>query len=230
MAETLTEERDLARVDTPDREEAAILSHVGDLDSRSLLGRSQQDVVTIKRPFKEVLVGQALLLVSAAMWGSYAPLTAMAVSVARGTHPFCHDRSAVCHSHPHHLHLAPSDVPQPSQAAKEGCKAGAEEKGAGWPPRLASGGWPALSSNAVPSDVSGPYGSWTCVIGGLELAVWGIFGNIGTVVGLKHSTTVRGAFLLRLSSLFTPLIEVGLGSRIGAPVWIACLAAAGGAQ
>ena len=70
------------------------------------------------------------------------------------------------------------------------------------------------------------FGQWTAVVGALELAVWGIFGNIGTVVGFKHTTAVRGAFLLRLSSLFTPLIEVGLGGRIGPVVWVACLAAA----
>ena len=72
------------------------------------------------------------------------------------------------------------------------------------------------------------FGQWTTVVGALELAVWGIFGNIGTVVGFKHSSAVRGAFLLRLSSLFTPLIEVGLGGRIGPSVWLACLAAAAG--
>ena len=62
-------------------------------------------------------------------------------------------------------------------------------------------------------------------LAGGELGVWAFLANAATVVGFNTTSVVRGAFLVRLSAMFTPLIAAAGGERFTLPVWLGCSAA-----
>ncbi|KAK9830070.1 hypothetical protein WJX72_009582 [[Myrmecia] bisecta] len=92
---------------------------------------------------------------------------------------------------------------------------------------------PALASSHHPphhhQSALAPRTRRTLLIGGLELGVWGFIANVAMVMGFEFTNATRGAFLLRLSSLFTPIIAVCFGETVSAMVWLgSVMAGAGG--
>lgn len=65
------------------------------------------------------------------------------------------------------------------------------------------------------------------LVAGLELGVIGFVANTLTTLGFQHTSAARGAFLVRLSVLFTALLAALAGKRLARPVWLgvalACL-------
>lgn len=58
-----------------------------------------------------------------------------------------------------------------------------------------------------------------------EIGFWAFLGNCLIVAGLADTTVSKGAFLARLSAVFTPLVAASLGDRVALPVWLGSLAA-----
>lgn len=58
-----------------------------------------------------------------------------------------------------------------------------------------------------------------------EIGLWASAANCLTVIGFENTTTSRGAFLIRLSAMFTPVVAATVGEQVPLPVWLGCLAA-----
>lgn len=61
-----------------------------------------------------------------------------------------------------------------------------------------------------------------------EIGFWAAAAQCLTVTGFANTTTSRGAFLVRLSAVFTPIVAATFGDKVAVPVWIGSLAALAG--
>ena len=61
-----------------------------------------------------------------------------------------------------------------------------------------------------------------------EIGFWAFAANCLTVIGFANTTTSRGAFLVRLSAVFTPVVAATVGDKVAVPVWLGSLAALAG--
>ena len=60
---------------------------------------------------------------------------------------------------------------------------------------------------------------------GFEVGFWAVIAQTLTVTGFANTTTSRGAFLVRLSAVFTPIVAATFGDKVAIPVWLGSLAA-----
>lgn len=65
-------------------------------------------------------------------------------------------------------------------------------------------------------------------LAGAEVGAWAFLANALTVIGFQYTAAGRGAFLIRLSAIFTPLVAVVAGEKVVPLVWGGCVAALGG--
>ena len=53
----------------------------------------------------------------------------------------------------------------------------------------------------------------------IELGCWMFCANAATVIGFQETSASRGAFLIRLTAVFTPFVALAAGQRSGTSVW-----------
>ena len=87
------------------------------------------------------------------------------------------------------------------------------------PSKPASKGWPFNIMAASQSNIG---------TAAFEIGFWSFAANCLTVTGFSNTTTSRGAFLVRLSAVFTPIVAATVGDKVAVPVWIGSLAALAG--
>lgn len=65
----------------------------------------------------------------------------------------------------------------------------------------------------------------TALVAGFELGMWTFFVNVLQIVGLKHTTAARGAFLSQMSTIIVPIAAFlcGMEARIPRAVLLACV-------
>ena len=83
----------------------------------------------------------------------------------------------------------------------------------------ASQGWPFNILAASQTKIS---------TAAFEIGFWSFAANCLTVAGFANTATSRGAFLVRLSAVFTPVVAAAVGDKVAGPVWIGSLAALAG--
>jgi drug/metabolite transporter (DMT)-like permease len=66
------------------------------------------------------------------------------------------------------------------------------------------------------------------LLAGAEVGAWGFLANAATVSGFQNTAASRGAFLIRLSAIMTPLIASLAGEAISLRIWAGCIAALAG--